>query len=771
MAEQDPTLAGKKFSELVKKMGNVTAWVSDAVAGMNRDQSVSNLVKTIKRLAREGLEARAGVRGYVPGPAGARAARVGPGLSSLKTYLTQRGEAVRAQFERFEKHAKLSAMGDRFKAVGGQIVTTREQASGLAGLTGQGLSALSGALASTGKSALRASADFETYKAVLTTIMGEDKAKTSMTWIDEFTRKTPFKLAGVTQAFMTLKGEGIDPMDGTLQALGDAAAATGKPLNDLAEAFADGAGGDWKGLKKLGITLKKTQGDMMSMTYTDKSGREQTIEAAKKDSEAMQAAILHVLKAKGFGGTLDALSQTWDGMWSSLQHSLSGFLRMIGDAGAFESLKGKLRSILELIARWKADGTLQAWANRISDSLKTLFDFIEAKLTGVDWGNLFTTATTAVSDFVGWVQRAVAYVGGWENAVLILVAALNANLLLSLVGLVGQFAALVPLMARVIVAVASLNPVLALIGSLAMAVYLIYEHWGNLPAFFASVLNAIAPMAQGVMDALRTALEGASSWLSDFCDGVRAAFEEGFINGIIHVVDRMTLRPYLAKIAQEALLFLTGIDLYAIGAELIQDLWGGIKAKWAELESWLTDKLKSLTDWIPDVAKDKLGITAPSGTLTVPPANENRSAVERVAASGSKALAAGLMAATLAAGPVAASPTVAKAASSALPAVENAGKIPGAALAVPGGAGAPFLSLSPSPIAPSPIAPSPPGSPPGPSSGNVVNAPVNVSITVNGMAELDALRRETESAVRFALAEWTSRQQADAEASLFDQWA
>ncbi|MTI13004.1 hypothetical protein E1189_08235, partial [Sansalvadorimonas verongulae] len=40
-------------------------------------------------------------------------------------------------------------------------------------------------------------------------------------WIKEFTKSTPLQLDQVTQAFVTLKNFGLDPMDGTLLALVD----------------------------------------------------------------------------------------------------------------------------------------------------------------------------------------------------------------------------------------------------------------------------------------------------------------------------------------------------------------------------------------------------------------------------------------------------------------------------------------------------------------------------------------------------------------------
>jgi hypothetical protein len=49
-----------------------------------------------------------------------------------------------------------------------------------------------------------------------------------------------------------------------------------------------------------------------------------------------------------------------------------------------------------------------------------------------------------------------------------------------------------------------------------------------------------------------------------------------------------------------------------------------------------------------------------------------------------------------------------------------------------------------------------------------IEAPVTVALTINGLADVELVKRETETAVRLALAEWERNRRADAQAMLYD---
>lgn len=101
----------------------------------------------------------------------------------------------------------------------------------------------------------KTAAQFEQYQIMLENMEGSaGAAKKSFDWVKSFAQTTPYELADVMESFVRLKAYGIDPMDGSLRAMGDAAAGMSKPLMAAVEAVADAMQGENERLKEFGIT-------------------------------------------------------------------------------------------------------------------------------------------------------------------------------------------------------------------------------------------------------------------------------------------------------------------------------------------------------------------------------------------------------------------------------------------------------------------------------------------------------------------------------------
>lgn len=75
---------------------------------------------------------------------------------------------------------------------------------------------------------IKTAAEFERYQIMLNKLQGgpEGGAK-AMSWVKQFAQDTPYAVNEVTQSFVRLKAFGLDPMDGTMQAIADQAAMMG----------------------------------------------------------------------------------------------------------------------------------------------------------------------------------------------------------------------------------------------------------------------------------------------------------------------------------------------------------------------------------------------------------------------------------------------------------------------------------------------------------------------------------------------------------------
>lgn len=744
---------------------------------------------------------------------------------------------------------KFQALGESVKSVHGHVGGL---VAGLAGLAGAKVPGLAEGFLTVGKAVVATSAETEKYESILSNLLGsQEKAKEAMKGVSDFADRTPFGLAEAANGFIALQNNGIAPTDQTMGLLGDTAMALNKPLSEVVKAVVDGARGEVAGLKALGIA-SETKGDKVSLSFTDKDGVKRTMEAAKGDARELQDTILKIFQDKGFEGALSRWSQTWEGMRSSLDNQVSGFWQMIGDAGAFDFIKEKLKGLLDKIEELKGNGTLERWAKGISDAFINTFTIVENLLKRVDWEQAFIRTSDAIANLAAWIQQAVGFVGGWENALLAVVGVLSAPMLLAVVQLVGALAWLAGGFVQVGVSLGAMafGPVIAAVG------------------------NFIVALRAGY--------------------GVMAAFN-------------------LVMAANPIGLVIVGVAALAGAAYAVYANWGvvveGIKSKWQGFVAWLKEALHTLTGWLPDWAKKELGLRVSAEKPDTPPAANDGAAGNAAANSGAAnsgaanqapanappmgqqpggavelvarppagtviaaALATGMGAAPLAAAPATSAQTGAvPIPEMALPWAENVRQFPPSAGAVQPHPPSPFTPRPPGTLVPGAMAPgligpgfvlpetglpplpapalpvpmprgaataatvletpavrwvaggiapavpdaarpketaakaqmeAPAGwmaggmamtdgaqtlpGPAFPPAGTVqgfaaapqgmgqsihapaIHAPVTVSITVNGVAELDQFRAYAEDAVRRALDDWSAQQQSDADASLWD---
>ncbi|WP_116082117.1 tape measure protein [Tropicimonas sp. IMCC34011] len=266
-----------------------------------------------------------------------------------------RGEADRRRFE--ASLDNLNRKMNTFATVAGRAVAV----AGAAVATGLGFM---------GRSVVNTAAQFEGFAVQLETIEGSAaKAEQSMDWISEFARTTPYEIAGLTDAFVRLKSQGIDPVaDDAMRTLGDTASAMNKPLMQAVEAFTDASTFQFERLREFGITAQQA-GDEVTFSYT-RNG-EQLQEVVKKNGEDVRRFLLDNFGER-FSGAMDKQSRTFSGMVSNIQDSWTDFQRRIADAGFFDVVTGQLDSLLGWIQRMDEQGNLDRWAQGFSDAFTTV---------------------------------------------------------------------------------------------------------------------------------------------------------------------------------------------------------------------------------------------------------------------------------------------------------------------------------------------------------------------------------------------------------------
>ena len=348
-------------------------------------------------------------------------------------YRDRLGEAERAARNLSERKSGLSrrftgatsgiaAQSRELGRWGGVTRSSLGMIGGLAQWAGPVLGGLSHAVK---RGVVDSAASFERFRTALESVEGSSgKARASMDWISNFAVKTPFELEQVTDAFVKLRSDGMDPTRGLLRTLGDASAAAGKPLMRAVEAMTGAVSGDNEGLAEFGIEARAAEGG--KVRYEVEVGGETKIAEAMAADGAqirqvlsgildiqyrMRPAVAHPSSAKKFGGAMAKESKTFMGMLGNLADQWARFRNLVIASGLFDFLKGRLGALLDTLDRMAADGSLQRIAEQV----------------GTRAVAAFRAAEEAIEQLWPWVERigealswAAGKLGGWGNLVLTL---------------------------------------------------------------------------------------------------------------------------------------------------------------------------------------------------------------------------------------------------------------------------------------------------------------------------------------------------------------
>lgn len=173
---------------------------------------------------------------------------------------------------------------------------------------------------------------FETMKISLETVTGSaEKAQTAFDGIKDFAKSTPFSVEEVTQSFIKLKALGIDPTERNLKSFGNTSSAMGKSLNQMIEAVADAATGEFERLKEFGIKASK-QGDRATFVFKGVA-----TEIGNNSREITE--YLQNIGETNFGGAMEKQMDTANGAFSNFGDAVDNLSDKLGEAGLTEIVK------------------------------------------------------------------------------------------------------------------------------------------------------------------------------------------------------------------------------------------------------------------------------------------------------------------------------------------------------------------------------------------------------------------------------------------------
>ena len=192
-------------------------------------------------------------------------------------------------------------------------------------------------------------------------------------WVKEFTKTTPLQMDEVSQAFVKLKAFGLDPMDGTMQAITDQALKLGGGFQEV-QGVSLALGQAWAKQKLQGEEiLQLVERGIPVWDLLQKSTGKNVQELQKLSSAGLlgRDVIKGLIDEMGRSSVGSAAAQMalFSGQVSNAKDNMAQFYNLIAQSGAMEWLKGQITALNTEFAAMAKDGRLQLWAQQISDTI------------------------------------------------------------------------------------------------------------------------------------------------------------------------------------------------------------------------------------------------------------------------------------------------------------------------------------------------------------------------------------------------------------------
>jgi len=403
---------------------------------------------------------------------------------------------------------------------------------------------------------LKAAADMESMNIALqTSFQGNQKeAKAAFDAINKFAAKTPYGLEEVMTGFIKLKNMGLDPSEQALTAYGSTASAMGKSLNEMVEAVADAATGEFERLKEFGIKAS-SEGDKVSFLF---QGVKTTV---GKNAKEIEQYLKYVGNVK-FAGGIEAQSKSVKGMLSTLKDGVVMTASKVGTVflPRLKELMTQVTPVIDRISNWvsKNPGLTEGILKAAAGAMALSFAISAAAFA---FGGVFKVISFGMS-----------IMNGYRTLMITVTAVQNAMAFSALSGATGIQTLSAALKAANLAFLTS--PIFLVVAAIAVAAFLIMKYWNPIKTFFSNLWTGIKAVFWKAID-----------WIKQW--GLL------FLGPIGWIIKAWQMVPDKFK---------------NIGTDIISGLWNGIKSK----AMALFDFVKGIGKGIANAFKAVLGIASPS---------------------------------------------------------------------------------------------------------------------------------------------------------------
>jgi hypothetical protein len=275
----------------------------------------------------------------------------------------------------------LNRLRDSGQRTGGILKTALGTGLGMlaSNAIASGARAISSGIGSIASTVVDMNSTLETSTLQFETLTGSaEKAEEIVAGLFEFAKATPFETGPIIEAsklMQTFGGDALNTQD-NLKMIGDAAAASGAPINDL---------GFWVGRLYSNLEAGKPFGEaaarLQELAVLSPQARTQMEELQKSGASADEVFAAFSEDLERFGGAMEKQAGTWEGLTSTFSDTTS-ILMAEAFGPLFELAKEGLGGLNEVLGSEEFAARAQSFADTIATMSRSAIDSIRSLISG-----------------------------------------------------------------------------------------------------------------------------------------------------------------------------------------------------------------------------------------------------------------------------------------------------------------------------------------------------------------------------------------------------
>ena len=427
------------------------------------------------------------------------------------------------------------------------------------------------------KTAIDGAGNIEQYRNTLETVLKDsDMARKKLAWASRFANKTPFETDEVVSGMTKLQSYGIEgdrvlkTTNRTyLEMIGDMASGMGKSFDQAIEAIADARTGELERLKEFGITKNMIAefGKSKGLEIFNNKGQ-------INDLELFNKTLFEMMDSR-FGGAMEKQAKTFKGGLSTISGATKSALSTLagvnefGDIvenSPFQILRDKvIIPFANTLVRLQEDGTFTKWAENIS--------------------NVF-------GEIINVGGKVIDFIVKWKEVLIPLASAFTGMLVIHEV--VKGIGALKNAMSF------TMNPYMLAIGAAITIGVLLYRNWDLIKAKLATLWGSIKAFGVKIKDFFIKIWEKIKAFGKALWDVGKKMFMLFTPFGLIITIGKLVIENWdLIKVKLAA-------------------LWGSIKSFGVKIKDFfikIWEKIKAFGKALWDVGKKMFMLFTPFGLI------------------------------------------------------------------------------------------------------------------------------------------------------------